>query len=318
MLSNGFRGQTVGLLRRQLALSPGDGGDACTPPRAPQQSKRESKSKRPWWQLLKPSNSSSRMTETLEGPSAGEGVAWSGQHKPSSVRRPGERVEHTTNVPIGNEQSVHYQAMDTYYPFPLLGGVEAPENQSLRELLREIQDIATYLCSFHTSMFSSNAILTQAIDYVATSRLVVRPIDTNSGSTHIVAALALHTTYTCAPAVMCLHFCERLAEGLEAKYALNNGNSSYLNEPGPPDSRFKALYPSRRGWEPSHFRRDFACVAEEMLTNVLAEAEDGSGLSTQNVEQMFQLCGRLSRISYGWHNRLLDGPSHVLFMRLKS
>lgn len=77
-------------------------------------------------------------------------------------------------------------------------------------------------------MFSSNAILTQAIDYVATSRLVVRPIDTNSGSTHIVAALALHTTYTCAPAVMCLHFCERLAEGLEAKYALNNGNSSVV------------------------------------------------------------------------------------------
>lgn len=111
---------------RSAQLSPGDGGDACTPPRAPQQSKRESKSKRPWWQLLKPSNSSSRMTETLEGPSAGEGVAWSGQHKPSSVRRPGERVEHTTNVPIGNEQSVHYQAMDTYYPFPLLGGVEAP------------------------------------------------------------------------------------------------------------------------------------------------------------------------------------------------
>lgn len=55
-----------------------------------------------------------------------------------------------------------------------------------------------------------------------------------------------------------------------------------------------------------------------MLTNVLAEAEDGSGLSTQIVEQMFQLCGRFSRISYGWHNRLLDGPSHVLFMRLKS
>lgn len=180
------------------------------------------------------------MTETLEGPSAGEGVAWSGQYKPSSVRRPGERVEHTTNVPIGNEQSVHYQAMDTYYPFPLLDGVEAPvswfplrpgslfslskghseawfytatqckylkspgfvgvqllcvlqENQALRELLREIQDIAAYLCSFHPSMFSSNAILTQAIDYVATSRLVVRPIDTNAESTHIVAALALHT-----------------------------------------------------------------------------------------------------------------------------
>ncbi|CDI84102.1 hypothetical protein, conserved [Eimeria praecox] len=167
--------------------------------------------------------------------------------------------QHQTSVPVGTPKADHYRFPNEYYHFPQLG--DGFEN--LKRILKRVEDIARALCFLHKGpyqkVFRSGYFLKDGTAVTLHIRIVEVSFK-NNGAMH-----ALYHAFTTG------------SRGQEIIDLSSNGSAfvcvqSFKNN-GPMHALYHAFTTGSHTLDHRHFRRDAACILEEMLVLVLTEVE---------------------------------------------